>query len=142
MFHCLATGYCDSTAYIRELTLKATLVIASKLKERTVNAHLLKHLSKLQVRVQGGAWTVAGAREVRGRAGTCAGDARAPPAGHLSEPPLRHLSDASERRVSRVCRDSVGRHRVGAQEEGETHQCDEGRGGGGREQTANRGSAW
>uniref|UniRef100_A0A7S0RU83 Protein kinase domain-containing protein n=1 Tax=Pyramimonas obovata TaxID=1411642 RepID=A0A7S0RU83_9CHLO len=49
VFLCLATGYGDSTAYVRELTLKATLVIAPKLKERTINQHLLKHLSKLQV---------------------------------------------------------------------------------------------
>ena len=43
------TGYSDSTAFVRELTLKCTLVVAPKLQQKTINQQLLKHLSKLQI---------------------------------------------------------------------------------------------
>jgi SCY1-like protein 1 len=49
VFPQLVTGYSDSTAYVRELTLKCTLVVAPKLQQKTINQQLLKHLSKLQI---------------------------------------------------------------------------------------------
>ena len=45
----VATGFGDSNAYLRELTLKSMLVLAPKLTQRTINQSLLKHLAKLQV---------------------------------------------------------------------------------------------
>jgi len=42
-------GYTDSTAYVRELTLKSTLFMVPKLSQGILNQQLLKYLSKLQV---------------------------------------------------------------------------------------------
>ena len=49
VFPAVATGFSDSNAYLRELTLKSMLVLAPKLSQRTINQVLLKHLAKLQV---------------------------------------------------------------------------------------------
>lgn len=46
----VATGFTDSNAYLRELTLKSMLVLGPKLSQRTINQSLLKFLAKLQVR--------------------------------------------------------------------------------------------
>ena len=45
----VATGFGDSNAYLRELTLKSMLVLAPKLSQKTLNQSLLKFLAKLQV---------------------------------------------------------------------------------------------
>ncbi|KAJ4978377.1 hypothetical protein NE237_009157 [Protea cynaroides] len=45
----VATGFADTSAFLRELTLKSMLVLAPKLSQRTISASLLKYLSKLQV---------------------------------------------------------------------------------------------
>lgn len=45
----LSNGFTDENAYIRELTLKAVLTLAPKMKQATLNQNLLKHLSRLQV---------------------------------------------------------------------------------------------
>nr|GFA26796.1 probable inactive serine/threonine-protein kinase scy1 [Tanacetum cinerariifolium] len=45
----IATGFSDTSAFLRELTLKSMLVLAPKLSQRTVSGSLLKYLSKLQV---------------------------------------------------------------------------------------------
>ncbi|KAL8089507.1 hypothetical protein AgCh_039107 [Apium graveolens] len=45
----VATGFSDSSAFLRELTLKSMLVLAPKLSQRTLSGSLLKFLSKLQV---------------------------------------------------------------------------------------------
>lgn len=45
----IATGFSDTSAFLRELTLKSMLVLAPKLSQRTMSGSLLKHLSKLQV---------------------------------------------------------------------------------------------
>ena len=45
----VSTGFGDSNAYLRELTLKSMLVLAPKLSQRTLNQSLLKSLAKLQV---------------------------------------------------------------------------------------------
>ncbi|KAK1373965.1 putative inactive serine/threonine-protein kinase scy1 [Heracleum sosnowskyi] len=45
----VATGFSDSSAFLRELTLKSMLVLAPKLSQRTISGSLLKFLSKLQV---------------------------------------------------------------------------------------------
>ncbi|KAK6912178.1 hypothetical protein RJ641_024271 [Dillenia turbinata] len=45
----VATGFSDTSAFLRELTLKSLLVLAPKLSQRTISGSLLKHLSKLQV---------------------------------------------------------------------------------------------
>ena len=45
----VATGFSDSNAYLRELTLKSMLVLAPKLSQKTLNQSLLKFLAKLQV---------------------------------------------------------------------------------------------
>lgn len=45
----VATGFTDSNAYLRELTLKSMLVLGPKLSQRTLNQSLLKFLAKLQV---------------------------------------------------------------------------------------------
>ena len=45
----IATGFLDSNAYLRELTLKSMLLLAPKLTQRTLNQSLLKSLAKLQV---------------------------------------------------------------------------------------------
>ncbi|XP_017235874.1 uncharacterized protein LOC108209466 isoform X1 [Daucus carota subsp. sativus] len=45
----VATGFSDSSAFLRELTLKSLLVLAPKLSQRTISGSLLKFLSKLQV---------------------------------------------------------------------------------------------
>ncbi|KAF8104672.1 hypothetical protein N665_0170s0047 [Sinapis alba] len=45
----VATGFADTSAFLRELTLKSMLVLAPKLSQRTLSGSLLKHLSKLQV---------------------------------------------------------------------------------------------
>ncbi|XP_041023735.1 probable inactive serine/threonine-protein kinase scy1 [Juglans microcarpa x Juglans regia] len=45
----VATGFSDTSAFLRELTLKSMLVISPKLSQRTISGSLLKYLSKLQV---------------------------------------------------------------------------------------------
>ncbi|XP_048428977.1 probable inactive serine/threonine-protein kinase scy1 [Pyrus x bretschneideri] len=45
----VATGFTDTSAFLRELTLKSMLVLAPKLSQRTISGSLLKYLSKLQV---------------------------------------------------------------------------------------------
>jgi SCY1-like protein 1 len=45
----VATGFADTSAFLRELTLKSMLVLAPKLSQRTLSGSLLKYLSKLQV---------------------------------------------------------------------------------------------
>ena len=50
MYPHVATGFSDSNAYLRELTLKSMLVLAPKLSQKTLNQSLLKFLAKLQVR--------------------------------------------------------------------------------------------
>ncbi|PON37894.1 Coatomer beta subunit [Trema orientale] len=45
----VATGFSDTSAFLRELTLKSMLVLAPKLSQRTVSGSFLKYLSKLQV---------------------------------------------------------------------------------------------
>ncbi|XP_027363259.1 N-terminal kinase-like protein [Abrus precatorius] len=45
----VATGFADTSAFLRELTLKSMLILAPKLSQRTISGSLLKHLSKLQV---------------------------------------------------------------------------------------------
>ena len=45
----VASGFSDSNAYLRELTLKSMLVLAPKLSQKTLNQSLLKFLAKLQV---------------------------------------------------------------------------------------------
>ncbi|KAJ4840953.1 hypothetical protein Tsubulata_026935 [Turnera subulata] len=46
----VATGFSDTSAFLRELTLKSMLVLAPKLSQRTISGSLLKYLSKLQTR--------------------------------------------------------------------------------------------
>eukprot|EP00983_Pelagomonas_calceolata_P004080 132619-Pelagomonas_calceolata.AAC.2 len=43
------TGFLDSNAYIRELTLKSMLSLGPRMSQKTLNNSVLKHLSKLQV---------------------------------------------------------------------------------------------
>ena len=50
MYPHVATGFSDSNAYLRELTLKAMLVLAPKLSQKALNQSLLKYLAKLQAR--------------------------------------------------------------------------------------------
>ncbi|KAI4370486.1 hypothetical protein MLD38_018837 [Melastoma candidum] len=45
----VATGFSDTSAFLRELTLKSMLILAPKLSQRTISTSLLKFLSKLQV---------------------------------------------------------------------------------------------
>ncbi|KAL2330200.1 hypothetical protein Fmac_017781 [Flemingia macrophylla] len=45
----VATGFSDTSAFLRELTLKSMLILAPKLSQRTISGSLLKYLSKLQV---------------------------------------------------------------------------------------------
>ncbi|XP_075666303.1 uncharacterized protein LOC142636110 isoform X1 [Castanea sativa] len=45
----VATGFSDTSAFLRELTLKSMLTLAPKLSQRTISGSLLKYLSKLQV---------------------------------------------------------------------------------------------
>ncbi|KAJ6744582.1 hypothetical protein OIU79_030841 [Salix purpurea] len=45
----VATGFSDTSALLRELTLKSMLILAPKLSQRTISGSLLKYLSKLQV---------------------------------------------------------------------------------------------
>ncbi|XWS65613.1 hypothetical protein CRYUN_Cryun05aG0128600 [Craigia yunnanensis] len=45
----VATGFADTSAFLRELTLKSLLILAPKLSQRTMSGSLLKYLSKLQV---------------------------------------------------------------------------------------------
>ncbi|XP_047147525.1 N-terminal kinase-like protein isoform X2 [Vigna umbellata] len=45
----VATGFSDTSAFLRELTLKSMLILAPKLSQRTFSGSLLKHLSRLQV---------------------------------------------------------------------------------------------
>ncbi|KAJ8647798.1 hypothetical protein MRB53_000821 [Persea americana] len=49
VFPHVATGFSDTSAFLRELTLKSMLVLAPKLSQRTMSGTLLKYLSKLQV---------------------------------------------------------------------------------------------
>lgn len=49
IFSHLATGFSDTSAFLRELTLKSMLTLAPKLSQRTITGALLKYLSKLQV---------------------------------------------------------------------------------------------
>lgn len=52
----VSNGFTDENAYIRELTVKAVLTLAPKMKQATLNQNLLKHLSRLQVR--GCVWVI------------------------------------------------------------------------------------
>ncbi|GMH15454.1 hypothetical protein Nepgr_017295 [Nepenthes gracilis] len=45
----VANGFSDTSAFLRELTLKSMLALAPKLSQRTISGSLLKYLSKLQV---------------------------------------------------------------------------------------------
>lgn len=45
----VANGFNDTSAFLRELTLKSMLVLVPKLSQRSISGTLLKHLSKLQV---------------------------------------------------------------------------------------------
>ncbi|KAI4350155.1 hypothetical protein L6164_010664 [Bauhinia variegata] len=45
----VASGFSDTNAFLRELTLKSMLILAPKLSQRTISGSLLKYLSKLQV---------------------------------------------------------------------------------------------
>ncbi|CAN0877207.1 N-terminal kinase-like protein [Linum grandiflorum] len=45
----VSTGFSDTSAFLRELTLKSMLTLAPKLSHRTISGSLLKYLSKLQV---------------------------------------------------------------------------------------------
>lgn len=45
----VATGFSDTSAFLRELTLKSMLILIPKLSQRTITGSLLKYLSKLQV---------------------------------------------------------------------------------------------
>ncbi|KAK7376347.1 hypothetical protein VNO78_34813 [Psophocarpus tetragonolobus] len=45
----VATGFSDTSALLRELTLKSMLILAPKLSQRTFSGSLLKHMSRLQV---------------------------------------------------------------------------------------------
>ncbi|KAJ8771162.1 hypothetical protein K2173_023487 [Erythroxylum novogranatense] len=45
----VSTGFSDTSAFLRELTLKSMLILAPKLSQRTISGSLLKYLSKLQV---------------------------------------------------------------------------------------------
>ena len=45
----VTTGFTDSNAYLRELTLKSMLTLAPKLSQKTLSNSLLKFLAKLQV---------------------------------------------------------------------------------------------
>ncbi|CAG9460933.1 unnamed protein product [Pedinophyceae sp. YPF-701] len=45
----VSTGFSDTVPYLREMTLKSMLILAPKLKQKTLINSLLKHLSKLQV---------------------------------------------------------------------------------------------
>ncbi|KAK8575799.1 hypothetical protein V6N12_063454 [Hibiscus sabdariffa] len=45
----IATGFSDTSAFLRELTLKSLLLLAPKLSKRNLSGSLLKYLSKLQV---------------------------------------------------------------------------------------------
>ncbi|RDX83532.1 putative inactive serine/threonine-protein kinase scy1, partial [Mucuna pruriens] len=45
----VATGFSDTSAFLRELTLKSMLILAPKLSQRTISGSLLKHMSRLQV---------------------------------------------------------------------------------------------
>ncbi|KAM0950562.1 putative protein kinase SCY1-SCYL1 family [Dioscorea sansibarensis] len=49
VFPHVANGFSDTSAFLRELTLKSMLVLAPKLSQRTISGSLLKYLSKLQV---------------------------------------------------------------------------------------------
>ncbi|GBG89859.1 hypothetical protein CBR_g49707 [Chara braunii] len=49
VFPQLTSGFSDSSAFLRELTLKSMLAVAPKLSQRNLTGTLLKHLSKLQV---------------------------------------------------------------------------------------------
>ncbi|KAL4189988.1 hypothetical protein AMTRI_Chr08g168240 [Amborella trichopoda] len=49
VFPHVATGFSDTSALLRELTLKSILVLAPKLSQRSISGSLLKYLSKLQV---------------------------------------------------------------------------------------------
>ncbi|XP_010938026.1 uncharacterized protein [Elaeis guineensis] len=49
IFPHVATGFSDTSAFLRELSLKSMLVLAPKLSQRTISGSLLKYLSKLQV---------------------------------------------------------------------------------------------
>ncbi|KAL3521320.1 hypothetical protein ACH5RR_019469 [Cinchona calisaya] len=49
VFPHVATGFSDTSAFLRELTLKSMLILAPKLSHRTISGSLLKYLSKLQV---------------------------------------------------------------------------------------------
>ncbi|KAK8575785.1 hypothetical protein V6N12_063442 [Hibiscus sabdariffa] len=45
----VATGFSDTSAFLRELTLKSLLLLAPKLSKRNLSGSLLKYLSKLQL---------------------------------------------------------------------------------------------
>ncbi|KAI9197249.1 armadillo-type protein [Polychytrium aggregatum] len=58
IFPNLATGFGDTSALIRELTLKSILLIIGKLSERVINNDLLRYLAKLQTDEEPGIRTV------------------------------------------------------------------------------------
>lgn len=68
-----ATGFGDTNAYLRELTLKSMLILAPKLSQKTLNQSLLKHLAKLQVRppLQLNSAVIDGSRESNSFLGIC-----------------------------------------------------------------------
>ncbi|KAI4302035.1 hypothetical protein L6164_035255 [Bauhinia variegata] len=45
----VASGFSDTNAFLREMTLKSMLILAPKLSQRSISGSLLKYLSKLQV---------------------------------------------------------------------------------------------
>ncbi|GER42499.1 protein kinase family protein with ARM repeat domain [Striga asiatica] len=49
VYNHVSNGFSDTSAFLRELTLKSMLVLAPKLSQRTISGSLLKYLSKLQV---------------------------------------------------------------------------------------------
>ena len=53
LFTNIAAGFADSTAYLRELTLKSIIPLIPKLNTRNLNSELLKYLAKLQVDPEG-----------------------------------------------------------------------------------------
>ncbi|KAI8853543.1 hypothetical protein BC829DRAFT_413744 [Chytridium lagenaria] len=78
IFPNLATGFMDTSAVVREATLKAVLVLIPKLSERIINNDLLRFLAKLQTDEEAG---------IRANTTICLGK--------LS----KHLNDSTRKRV-------------------------------------------
>lgn len=53
LFESASSGFTDSTAYLRELTLKSLLQLAPRLSQRTLAGAALKHLARLAVDEEG-----------------------------------------------------------------------------------------